>query len=91
MGSLRIVCQPISIADFASVGEAKVVVSEDITSHLGDLELNIRSDYYSSFNRANSVVYKASAEEYLFGNSDKWVDKSLLCPEMPIPDRKSVV
>jgi hypothetical protein len=82
---LRIVCKPISIAGFASEGEVSVVVSEDLTSHLDGLDLNIRSDYYSSFNRANPVSYKVSAEEYLFGRDEKWADKTMLCPEMPIP------
>jgi hypothetical protein len=80
---LRIVCKPICIASFAPEGEVSVDVSEEIAAHLDGLHLNIQSDYYTSFNRPDSVAYKVSAEEYLFGNDEKWRDKSLLCPEMP--------
>jgi hypothetical protein len=81
---LRIVCKPIAISGFGSDCESTVVVSDEITSDLDRLDLNIRTDYYTSFNRANLVAYKASAEEYLFGEDEKWLDKSLLCPEMPV-------
>jgi hypothetical protein len=82
---LRIVCEPLSIAGLAPAGEVRVVVSEEITSHLDGLDLDVRNDYYNSFNRADQVTHRASADEYLFGSDVKWQDKTLLCPEMPIP------
>lgn len=82
---MRVVCKPISVADVASSGEVSVVVSEEVISSLDRLNLNIRSDYYTTFNRTHSVSYKITAEEYLFGKDEKWSDTSLLCPEMPVP------
>lgn len=82
---MRIVCEPLSSVGLVPAGEVRIVASEEITSQLDGLALDVRNDYYSSFNRADPVAYRASADEYLFGSDEKWQDKSLLCPEMPIP------
>lgn len=86
---MRIVCKPNSMAGSAVEGEVSVVISDEITSHLDRLDLKIRGDYYDSFNRSNVMIYKVSAEQYLFGNDRRWLDRSLLCPEMPVPGNLS--
>jgi len=85
MTDLKIDCEPTVVTGSASGFEVQVVATKEITSRLGDLNLNIRGDYYSSFNRPDQEGYTVSAEEYLFGENEKWQDETLLCPEMPLP------
>lgn len=83
--SSTIDCKPVAILGSAFGDKPTVVVSTEITSCLEHLDLNITSDYYSSFRRANSKSYKVAAEDYLLGEDERWLDESLLCPEMPLP------
>lgn len=64
---------------------AATVIVENNASWLEDLELNITQDYYTSFRKPSRTSLKATAREYLTGNTPRLHDESLLCPEMALP------
>jgi hypothetical protein len=83
--TLRISCEPVAIADADADCRAVVSVSMENFLQLDRLELALTNDYYSSFRRSKTTSHMVTAEEYLFGMAEKWMDNSLLCPEMPLP------
>lgn len=66
---------------------AALVLSGEILKHLDRLELSLTRDYYSAFRRAAWAPRRVSAEEYLHGSTRAWPDRSILCPEMPLPQQ----
>jgi hypothetical protein len=83
--SLKVQCAPIEVADaFASFKNNVMVLIND-PFDLDQIKLPISDDYYSSFRRRVGPSVSVTAEEYLRGHSDLRFDKSLLCPEMPLP------
>jgi len=83
--NLNVLCKPVVIAGAVVDFRTTVTVSTECISGLDRLELAVTSDYYSSFRRVNPASYKVTAEEYLLGKTERWLDNSLLCPEMPLP------
>lgn len=82
---MRVICDPVPILVNRSDNPPAAEVETDLMSELSRMQLNVTSDYYSGFRRSNIPSYRVSAIEYLTESDTKWKDKSLLCPEMPIP------
>jgi hypothetical protein len=86
---LEIKCNPVVFASTHFTHSATVVVPDELITNLDQVELKITNDYYSSFRNFDSTHFQTSADEYLLGSDERWSDKSLLCPEMPIPSSLS--
>jgi hypothetical protein len=82
---MKVVCDTVSLQVDPYDNSFVIAVETNLTSELQRLRLNITNDYYSAFRRSKIPSYTIAADKYLTTSAAKWKDKSLLCPEMPLP------
>lgn len=84
---MRVVCDTSLVPMITKDRDLVICVETTLDSCLRDLELIITSDYYSAFGRLDTPSFKISAEDYLSRKGNAAKASSLLCPEMPLPNK----